>query len=153
MFAHHQETKQFAFHYLKNDQGTLLEVVPERGGIISQWSVAHKNVFYLDQETLMDSSKNIRGGNPILFPMCGPVADGNYQIDGRTYSMKQHGFARNLPWMVGAVENGQDGATMAISLESSDLTREQYPFDFRVDFIYRLTANELRIDQIYENRR
>jgi galactose mutarotase-like enzyme len=151
-FTHQKSFDHFELHTLKDDSGTLLEVVPERGGIISRFEVGGKPVFYLDRETLNDKSKNVRGGNPILFPICGPLVDNKYEIEGRSYSMKQHGFARNLPWTVADVKTDPDSASIKIHLESGPESREQYPFDFSVDFTYRLTANSLRIDQTYENR-
>lgn len=152
MFTHHQSQDQFQIHTLKDGAGSLLEVVPERGGIVTRFEVAGRPVFYLDRDTLNDTSKNVRGGNPVLFPICGPVAGNSYQIDGRAYTMKQHGFARNLPWQVVAVKTEADHATITISLESNATTREQYPFEFRVELSYRLKADSLRIDQRYENR-
>src|SRR5262249_45089611 len=96
--------------------------------------------------------KNVRGGNPVLFPICGPLVDNKYEVDGRSYSMKQHGFARNLPWSVTDVKTGPEEGSISIHLESNSTTHEQYPYDFSVDYTYRLRAGSLRIDQTYENR-
>lgn len=152
MFTHEKLKDHFDLEILSNGAGTLLEVVPERGGIISRFEVNGKEVFYMDRDTLNDTTKNVRGGNPILFPICGPVAGGTYQIDGNEYAMKQHGFARNLAWHVISTTTSDDEATLAIRLTSDAITKAQYPFDFVVDFTYRLTADALRIDQRYENR-
>src|SRR5437870_1039515 len=151
-FTHQKSFDHFELHTLKDDAGTLLEVVPERGGIISRFEVRGEPVFYMDRDSLNDASKNVRGGNPILFPICGPLVDGKCEIDGRIYEMKQHGFARNLPWSVSNVDTKADSASMTIHLESSPTTREQYPFDFSIDFTYRLKPDSLTIDQRYENR-
>ena len=32
--------------------------------------------------------------NPILFPYTGPLKDGHYEYNGKTYELGQHGFAR-----------------------------------------------------------
>jgi galactose mutarotase-like enzyme len=151
-YTHQKSFDHFDLHTLKDEAGSLLEVVPARGGIISRFEVGGKPVFYIDRDTLNDESKNVRGGNPILFPICGPLVDNKCEIDGRTYSMKQHGFARNLPWSVTDVKTGSEEAAITIHLESSPATHEQYPFDFNVDFTYRLSPNSLTIDQRYENR-
>src|SRR5438477_11304850 len=151
-FTHQKSFDHFDLHTLKDDAGALLEVVPARGGIISRFEVGGKPVFYLDRESLNDETKNVRGGNPVLFPICGPLVDNKVELEGRTYSMKQHGFARNLPWSVTDTKTGPDEASITIHLESSPTTHEQYPYDFSVDYTYRLRPGSLRIDQTYENR-
>ncbi|MBL8151766.1 MAG: aldose epimerase [Blastocatellia bacterium] len=129
-----------------------MEVVPERGGIISKLLLGGEDIFYLDLSTLEDSSKNVRGGNPILFPICGPLSGGVYEQDGKTFSMKQHGFARNLAWETTGIDLGEESATISVRLESSPVTLEQYPFEFALDFSYILTNSSLEILQRYENR-
>ena len=151
MFTHQQHFDHFQIHTLQDTAGNLLEVVPERGAIISRFEIAGQAVFYLDRETLNDASKNIRGGNPVLFPICGPLAGGNCQINGNTYSMKQHGFARNLPWQVVEKDIQENQASISLELKSSDITLAQYPFDFFVRLTYKITAKGLVIDQKYEN--
>ena len=48
-------------------------ICPERGGILIQLTLQGKEIFYLQEETFADPTKNIRGGNPVLFPICGPL--------------------------------------------------------------------------------
>lgn len=151
MFTHQQHFEHFQIHTLKDENGNLLEIVPERGAIISSCKLAGQEIFYLDRDTLNDSSKNVRGGNPVLFPICGPLAGGTCQINGNAYSMKQHGFARNLPWDVVATQTEEDQASLTLELKSSDATLAQYPFEFSVKLTYRITSSALVIDQKYEN--
>lgn len=85
---------------------------------------------------------------PILFPFVGKVADGKYRIGGQEYPMKtQHGFARDLAF--DCVEETAD--SVAHRLESSDWTRERYPFDFRLTVRHRLEGNRLRVEWTVEN--
>ncbi len=46
-------------------------VAPSRGAIITRLSVGDRQVLYLDESTLLDPSKNVRGGIPVLFPSPG----------------------------------------------------------------------------------
>lgn len=151
MFSHQKHFDHFQIHTLADDSGNLLSVVPERGAIISRFEIAGKAIFYLDQDSLNDTSKNVRGGNPVLFPICGPLAGGTCQINGNTYAMKQHGFARNLPWQVIEENVASESASICLELTSNDTTRSQYPFDFSVKFTYKLTPKGLTILQKYEN--
>ncbi len=69
---------------LSEPGGTMARFVPARGGIMAEFACWGVPVFYLDQETLRDPAKNIRGGNPVLFPICGPLEDGRYNSAGGT---------------------------------------------------------------------
>jgi galactose mutarotase-like enzyme len=104
------------------------EVVPARGAIVTRFDVAGTPLLYLDPATLADPSKNVRGGVPFLFPTAGRLAGDRYG----EREMKQHGFARNLPF---AVERHEPGAAF-LTLGASDETR---------------AGNELKIAQRYRN--
>ena len=128
---------------------TRLEVVPERGGIITRWQVRGQELLYLDGDRFADPSLSVRGGIPILFPICGNLPNNAYTHQGKTYTLKQHGFARDLPWTV-SDHPPQDGITL--TLTSNNQTYAIYPFDFELNFTYRLQGNALLIQQRYTNR-
>jgi len=128
------------------------EVVPSRGGILTRWQVGDRDVLYFDAERFADPSLSVRGGIPILFPICGNLPGDRYTLaDGRSFSLKQHGFARDLPWTVGDRATA-DAASLTLTLESCDRTRAVYPFEFTLEFTYRLWGNSLEIRQRYHNR-
>jgi galactose mutarotase-like enzyme len=114
-------------------------LLPERGALISQWSVGEDELLYMDAATLADPTKNVRGGIPVLFPSPGKLTNDRY---GRG-AMKQHGFARTLPWEV--MSSSADRATLR--LRASDATRVQYPWDFDASLTFTLTDSSLRIEQ------
>ena len=120
---------------------------PERGGILIQLTLHGEEILFLNKETFADVSKNIRGGNPVLFPICGPLPNNEYTMNGQTYTMRQHGFARNKAWEV--VEYSASKATL--QLKDDEETRAQYPFAFCLQFTYELKDGKLRIHQTYEN--
>jgi len=128
---------------------TRLEVVPERGGIITRWQVRGQDLLYLDGDRFADPSLSVRGGIPILFPICGNLPNNTYTHQGKTYTLKQHGFARDLPWTV-SDSSPSDGITL--TLTSNNQTYAVYPFDFELTFTYRLQGNALLIQQRYVNR-
>ena len=138
----------FETYVLSNsNKDTYLEVVPERGGIITNFVVNNKPIFYLDRSTLIDKSKNIRGGVPILFPICGPLTDNTYNLEGnKPYTMKQHGFARNNVWKVTDVSTNQ-GDTISIKqeLQDNESTYSQYPFKFKLIMEYILNGTTLSV--------
>lgn len=127
-----------------------IEVVPERGGIVTKWRIQGQEIFYLDESRFTHPELSVRGGIPILFPICGNLPDNTYTHGDRTYTLKQHGFARDLPWSV-TDQSTNDCASITLVLTSNDETKAVYPFDFEVSFTYRLWGNSLVIYQNFQN--
>jgi galactose mutarotase-like enzyme len=139
--------------YILTDQAaqSRLEVVPDRGGIITSWQVQGRELLYMDTARFADPSLSVRGGIPILFPICGNLPDNTYTHKGQTYALKQHGFARELPWeMLERVTH--DRASIKLGLSSNDQTREVYPFDFLLEFTYALQGGTLATHHRVTNR-
>lgn len=152
MFAIALKQNQY-LTYILSDREALsrLEVVPERGGIVSRWKIQGQDILYLDEERFANPQLSVRGGIPILFPICGNLPNDTYQYGGKTYTLKQHGFARDLPWTV-AQQATDTCASLTLILASNEQTRRVYPFDFQLTFTYQLQGNSLRIQQRYTNR-
>ena len=127
-----------------------LTIFPDRGGIATSWKVNDRELMYLDADRFTDRTLSVRGGFPILFPICGNLPNNTYNVGVREYSLKQHGFARELPWSVTSQSTDRD-ASLTITLESTAATLAVYPFDFTVTFTYRIRGGELVIDQTYTN--
>ncbi|GEO65737.1 aldose 1-epimerase family protein [Levilactobacillus spicheri] len=78
---------------------------------------------------------------PFLFPIVGRLQDNQYQVNGQTYQMTQHGFARDRVFTV-----AEQGATaVTFQLRADEVSREKYPFDFDLTITYTLTDHELRV--------
>jgi galactose mutarotase-like enzyme len=120
-------------------------IAPARGGMVTRFSIGGEDVLYLDEATLGDPSKNVRGGIPILFPIAGKLMPD--RLPGATAPLAQHGFARNRPWRVVS-----SAGRAVLALDSDDATRAAYPFDFALTFSYALRDGALEIEQRFENR-
>ena len=117
-------------------------LAPARGGMVTRFIVSDTSVLYLDVDTLRDPTKNVRGGIPVLFPIAGRLADDRYERGGASYTMKQHGFGRNMPWAI--VDQATDGgARLGLALTPTAVTRAQYPFEFRLTMTYLLSEGRL----------
>ncbi|MFC5407386.1 aldose epimerase [Cohnella soli] len=139
------------YELIERDTDSSVIVCPERGGIVIGCRLHGIETLYLDKETFLNPEANIRGGIPILFPIAGQLVNGQYEWEGETYRMKNHGVARILPWEV--VETGTDGAAyVTIALSANAETRAAFPFDFELQFTYRLKNGVLSIEQQYRNR-
>ncbi|WP_103669148.1 aldose epimerase [Pseudanabaena sp. BC1403] len=151
MYKVSSDQKQYNTYTLSDESaGSQIEVVPERGGIVTSWRINGQEVFYLDAERFTHPDLSVRGGNPILFPLCGNLPNDTYNVDGTDYKIKQHGFARELPWTATA-QSASDGASVTVELSSNEQTKLVYPFDFHLAFTYTLRGNTLEVRQEYKN--
>jgi galactose mutarotase-like enzyme len=130
------------------DGDAEVTIRPGRGAIVSRFTVGGEPILFLDQATLDDPAKNVRGGVPILFPCAGPLAGGAFVHRGARYEMRQHGFAREVPFTVAQV--GPREATLV--LESDAHAHARFPFDFRLALTYRAAGRALAIEARAENR-
>lgn len=148
MFSIDRRRQQQYDIYVLSDRATpaRIEVVPERGGIITSWQVQGRELLYMDTARFADPTLSVRGGIPILFPICGNLPDNTYTHNGQAYTLKQHGFARDLPWEV-IDYSTDDRASLTIELVSNHQTRSLYPFDFRLEFTYTVTGQTLTLHQ------
>lgn len=88
------------------------------------------------------------GRSPVLFPIVGKAPDDTLLVDGKPYSMAQHGFARRREF---ALETASATACL-YRLEASDETRAVYPFDFRLFVEHSLDGAALTVAATVENR-
>jgi galactose mutarotase-like enzyme len=139
--------------YVLSDTETAsrLELVPGRGGLATRWQVENQEIFYFDRDRFADPSLSVRGGIPILFPICGNLPDNQYSLNGQTYTLKQHGFARDLPWQV-TQQDVTEAASLTLALTSNQATLAQYPFEFELAFTFELHGHILNLRQQFTNR-
>ncbi|WP_407272414.1 aldose epimerase [Radiobacillus sp. PE A8.2] len=145
-----QDKKFPVYELIDTDSNAWMHVVPEKGGIITSLGFEGEELLYLNEETLWDEDKNIRGGIPILFPICGFLHNKQYEWNGNTFTMNNHGVARNHPWQVLAT-NDSDELSITIGFSSNEKTKMSFPFQFDLVFTYVLEQNNLKIIQEYKN--
>lgn len=134
---------------LRNEQ-CRVSVAPERGALVTEFSVSGRELLYLDRATLNDATKNVRGGIPVLFPTPGKLEADRWAHAGRSGELKQHGFARNLPFAVKRADPAK--AELVLELTSSAATLAAYPWEFRLELTFSLEALRLTIGSRIENR-
>lgn len=84
---------------------------------------------------------------PIMFPMCGGLKGGRYELDGVGYEMPKHGFAKISDFEV--EEQSDDSVTFI--LRDNESTRKMYPFAFAFRVKYELDGSSLRVTYDAEN--
>ena len=120
-----------------------IKFCPKRGGLITNWISEDKNILYFDENRFFDKTKSIRGGIPILFPICGNL-DLSYSLFGDKYQkLKQHGFARDIEWQY--IFNPEK-KSLRLSLQDSEITKRYYPYSFELKIDINLEIDCLNFE-------
>ena len=84
---------------------------------------------------------------PVLFPFVGSLKNKEYHYEGKTYSMGQHGFARDMEFAVDV----QTATEAWFSLRSSEETKAKFPLEFILKIGYELEGKDLKVIWQVEN--
>jgi len=120
--------KDNGIYTLYEDNKNFINFCPSRGGIITNWILNDHQILYFDKKRFLDKSKSIRGGIPILFPICGNLEKKSLFGDN-CLDLMQHGFARDQEWNY---EFNQFKNTLYLALSDSEITRKYYPYFFEL---------------------
>jgi galactose mutarotase-like enzyme len=85
---------------------------------------------------------------PLLFPVVGWTRGARVRVEGRSYPLGLHGFARRKPFVL--VARSESSATLALEQDEDTLTL--YPFAFRLEAHFVLRPGELGIALTVANR-
>lgn len=85
--------------------------------------------------------------SPILFPFVGGLKDKTYRHQGVSYSMNQHGFARDMEFQL----TEQTEQSLRFTLCSTEETLKKYPFAFELELGYEITGRELVVSWTVRN--
>ena len=98
---------------------------------------------------VLDSNGNIywKRQAPILFPIVGQLKNSQTQIEGETYEMSQHGFARDMDFEeISKTENEHH-----YMLKYNEETLKKYPYKFELHVIYEIIGNTLTVNYKVKN--
>lgn len=120
-------------HQIKNHMMSL--TVAEHGAEIT--SIQLEGI-----ERMWDADPAFWGRTaPVLFPIVGALKDNLYRYEGQTYSMGQHGFARDMDFAL----TDQTEDKLEFTLSDNEETYEKYPFHFQLQIIYEIFQNQCRV--------
>lgn len=120
--------------------GQLAEIVP-LGAELVRWQVEGRDLLWTGDPAWWAER------SPLCFPVVGWTRDGVSRVEGRTYPLALHGFARQRDFTL--VETAP--AQVAFRLEDDARTRALYPFAFRLTVTYALGEDGLRMTAQVEN--
>ena len=98
---------------------------------------------------VLDSNGNIywKRQAPILFPIVGQLKNSTTQIEGNTYQMSQHGFARDMDFD----EISKTETKHHYMLKYNEETLKKYPYKFELHVIYKIVGDALQVSYEVKN--
>jgi galactose mutarotase-like enzyme len=126
--------------YIRNAAGDEAEI-DSFGAELCAWRVGGQNLLWSPQAEIWDRTA------PILFPVVGWTRDNQIRVGGKSYPLGLHGFAWKRRFSV--AERGADFLRLALSQDAD--TRTLYPFSFRLEVEFRLSAGALEKTLIIAN--
>ncbi len=100
-------------------------------------------------EYMWQANKKIWGRTaPVLFPIVGRLKDDSYKVNNVDFEMTQHGFARDMDFEI--IEQSETSVTL--QLQSTEQTKEKYPYDFTLSIKYTMKNDDLSVEYIVENK-
>uniref|UniRef100_A0A7S3VW40 glucose-6-phosphate 1-epimerase n=2 Tax=Choreotrichia TaxID=141411 RepID=A0A7S3VW40_9SPIT len=103
------------------------------GACVTSYVKDGKDCLMVRPDAKMDGSKPISGGIPHCFPQFGPG------------EIQQHGFARNLPWVVDSLADGVE-PKLVLKLTPSDYTKGMWDKEFEATYTVTLKEDSLICD-------
>lgn len=88
---------------------------------------------------------------PILFPVIGKSPDGQVEINGQSYPMPSHGFARDHTFETITEEGGSDRTRLTLTQRAATETLAHYPFAYRLTLRFQLSDLTLTQEAVIAN--
>ncbi|MDX5320136.1 MAG: aldose 1-epimerase family protein [Bacteroidota bacterium] len=81
--------------------------------------------------------------SPVLFPVVGKCQNNQIEVDGKSFPMNQHGFARDMEFQYDAAASNDKQACFRL-FESGE-TLQRYPFPFELSITYTLLKKGVHV--------
>ncbi|KAG6332363.1 hypothetical protein ID866_6728 [Astraeus odoratus] len=96
---------------------------------------------FLSSKALLDGSKPVRGGIPVVFPCFGPPTHPEHS------HLAQHGFARSEVWKFdGTVMDNDAGVSVRLTLGPTPSIVAKYERPFHLSYVVTLAEHQLSTD-------
>lgn len=124
--------------------GESVEVLLHGATVLSWKDASGRERLWLSESTVLDGSKAVRGGIPLVFPVFGPPSADHPP----TAKLSQHGFARSSRWefLGKSTSEGSSGSESSVKLDfglsSSNLDDEtQAKWGYKFGAIYSVALD------------
>ncbi|KAG9304524.1 hypothetical protein G9A89_020088 [Geosiphon pyriformis] len=113
------------------------------GATVTSWKVGGQERLFLSKKAILDGTKGIRGGIPIVFPQFATAKDPN----AATAALPQHGTARISRWeWLGTSTDNESEISVRFGLTDSQIPeklKKAWQKKFKLIFIVTLTMDTL----------
>ncbi|MCX7728349.1 MAG: aldose 1-epimerase family protein [Bacteroidia bacterium] len=96
---------------------------------------------YRNKELIWNADPPWKRHAPILFPIVGKLKDNTFFWKDNSYTLFQHGFARDVEWLC----TYHSDTTIEFELTDTEMTFQNYPFHFSLIAEYQVVENTLEI--------
>jgi glucose-6-phosphate 1-epimerase len=128
------------------------------GATVTSWKTSSgEEQLFLSEKAILDGSKAIRGGIPVVFPVFGPPPK-----DHATSALPQHGFARISYWEYlgkstseSSLSTAGDSVKLDFGLSTTmldDKARNTWPYDFGLVYSITLGKGTLETGMHVQNK-
>jgi len=129
-------------HWLSLSDGQLSARIDPLGAQLSELKDA------AGRDLLWGGDPSVWAGRaPLLFPIVGALAGGEYRVEGKAYRLPRHGFARVSTFQV----LDASPSSASFRLKADEATLQVYPFPFELDVRYALNGATLAITALVRN--
>jgi galactose mutarotase-like enzyme len=122
-------------------KGDSLAEIAERGAQVTRWCVGGRDLLWSGDGAWWDEQ------SPLLFPVVGWTREGQSRVNGQTYALGLHGFARRETFVLDAI----GGDFVRLGLRDSEATRALYPFAFHLSLTYTVAEAGLTMAAVVAN--
>ncbi|KAJ3553039.1 hypothetical protein NM688_g3832 [Phlebia brevispora] len=136
---------------LKHPKGATVEILLYGATVIS-WKAPSplnpeiKERLFVSSKAVLDGSKPVRGGIPLVFPCFGPPSRPEHS------KLAQHGFARSETWKFGGiVMDNEAGVSVKFLLEPIESIKAKYDKPFELTYIVTLAEHQISTDLHVKN--
>ncbi|KAF9481423.1 galactose mutarotase-like protein [Pholiota conissans] len=130
---------------LKHPSGSTVHIL-FYGATIVSWKVPDKSNqsqerLFVSSKAVLDGSKPVRGGIPVVFPCFGAPTHPDHS------KLSQHGFARSETWTFEkVVMDNEAGVSVSLVLVPTSKIAASYERPFHLSYVVTLVAHQLSTD-------
>lgn len=132
---------------MKHPKGASAEILLFGATVIS-WKATERSEsgdlierLFVSSKSVLDGSKAVRGGIPVVFPCFGPPEHPDHS------KLPQHGFARKEVWTFDSVVmDNEAGVSVRLTLRPNSTIVNLYTKEFQLAYVVTLAEHELSTD-------
>lgn len=125
-----------------HSSGKYVLSVYSYGATVVSWGHDSQEMLFVSKKAILNGTKAIRGGVPIVFPQFGQP----------NTAMPQHGIARTSIWTIDSFsQNDRENASLVLTLEDSPQSLLLWPYKFQLVYTIKISLEGLYFSLVVSN--